>query len=127
MHRFGLQGAKIASIPLDQGYFKYREDETIMAENDKYQMTGALLYIVVNSRPDIAASVTILISLQHMTRWTELKRIVRYLKGTKGYELKLGRPDGSKKLISFLMLIGLKTKPIENRAADTYFNSLGHQ
>ena len=76
-----------------------------MPNNETYQqLTGALLYLAVNTRPDIAASVAIL--SQHNKEpttvdWNEVKRVARYLKGTKHYELRLGQKDMSKDLIGF--------------------------
>lgn len=103
--RFGLQDAKDSSIPLDQGYVKTREDQPSMPESEKYQqLIGALLYLAVNTRPDIAASVTILSQYNKEPTaldWTEARRVVRYLKGTKDYELKLGQRNGPKGLIGF--------------------------
>ena len=70
------------------------EDEEPMDDNQEYRkLIGMLLYISVSTRPDIAASVSIL--NQHnaaaaKVHWNELKRIVRYLKGYKDMKLKLG-------------------------------------
>ncbi|XP_033231491.1 secreted RxLR effector protein 161-like [Belonocnema kinseyi] len=65
---------------------------------------GALLYVAVNTRPDIAVSVTIL--SQHnkdptLIDWTEAKRITCYLKGTIDVKLKLRGQDAVKRLIGF--------------------------
>lgn len=53
---------------------------------------GCLLYISVNSRPDICASVSILarrVSDPTQQDWTELKRVFKYLKGTADMKLML--------------------------------------
>ena len=103
--RFNLQDAKISTTPLDPGYVKVRDDKSLMPNNETYQqLIGALLYLAVNTRPDIAASVAIL--SQHNKEpttvdWNEVKRVARYLKGTKHYELRLGQEDMSKGLIGF--------------------------
>ncbi|CAK9797029.1 Copia protein [Anthophora quadrimaculata] len=103
--RFGLEDAKGSSIPLDLGYVKNREGSPPMPKNEKYQqLIGALLYLAVNTRPDISASVAIL--SQHNQEpttadWTEAKRVVRYLKSTIHYELRLGQRDAKKGLIGF--------------------------
>ena len=61
LNRFGLQDAKISRAPLDQGYLKLRQDNEPMPNSKRYQqLIGLLLYLTVNSRPDIAASVIIL-------------------------------------------------------------------
>ena len=106
INRFGLQDAKISKIPLDPGYLKIKNNHTeIMRENEKYQqLIGALLYLAVNTRPDIAASITILSQKNKEPTemdWTEAKRVVRYLKGTKDYTLQLGQRHGHKGLVGY--------------------------
>lgn len=68
-----------------------------MDNNTEYQrLIGSLLYVSVNTRPDIAASISILAqrtSNHTQEDWNELKRVVRYLKGTIHLKLHLG--DGS--------------------------------
>lgn len=90
----GLQDAKISKFPLDTGYYKNKDNE-LLSSNEKYRkLIGMLLYLTTNSRPDIAASVAILsqkISSPTKTDLNELKRVIRYLKGTK--ELRLGLSD----------------------------------
>lgn len=91
--RFGLQDAKGSSIPLDPGYYRSRVNSQPLDSNERYHsLVGALLYIAVNTRPDVAASVSILsrqISSPTETDWVELKRVVRYLLKTACYKLKL--------------------------------------
>lgn len=59
-----------------------------MSESKTYQkLIGAFLYITVNTRPDIAANVTILSQFNKQplsTEYAEAKRVLRYLKGIKG-------------------------------------------
>ncbi|XP_051163516.1 uncharacterized protein LOC127282958 [Leptopilina boulardi] len=106
LKRFGLEDAKISNIPLDPGYIKIdKEDQPIMEESEKYQqLIGALLYLAVNTRPDITASVIILSqNNKHPTSadWTETKRIGRYLKGTRDYELILGQRGKEEGLVGY--------------------------
>jgi Reverse transcriptase (RNA-dependent DNA polymerase). len=90
----GLEDAKTSKIPLDVGYEKSRENDEYFDDDHTYRkFIGKLLYIAVNTRPDIAASVSIL--SQHnvkpkKTDWNEVKRVIKYLKGTKQLTLKLG-------------------------------------
>ena len=68
----GLQEAKLSKIPLDPGYVKAREDEKPMEDNNSYRkLIGKLLYIAVNTRPDIAASVSIL--RQKIKQWFSIQ------------------------------------------------------
>lgn len=100
--RFGLQDAKTSNYPLDPQYNKSRiKEQEAMKDGEKYQqLIGALLYISVNTRPDITASVCILSQYNKSPTdpdWVEAKRVARYLKGTKELTLKLGNKDDPNK------------------------------
>lgn len=91
---FGLQDAKGANTPLDVGYYKSSaESSSQLLSNENYQkLIGSLLYVSVNSRPDIAATISILsqkISNPSKEDWNQLKRVVKYLKSTSNLKLKL--------------------------------------
>lgn len=91
-HDFGLSNAKPVNTPMDQNYEK-SVSTNLLQDNSKYrQLIGRLLYISVNTRPDIAASVSILaqkVSTPSQEDWTQLKRVVKYLKSTADMKLKL--------------------------------------
>ena len=106
LNRFGVQDAKTSRVPLDQGYLKIRQNsQEPMPNSERYQqLIGSLLYLAVNSRPDIAASVTILSQYNKAPTkadWNEAKRIARHLKGTAEYELRLGEKNGAPGLIGY--------------------------
>ena len=67
-----------------------------MPRKDDYQsLVGALLYVAVCTRPDIAISASILgrkVSCPSQADWTEVKRALRYLKATENLCLELGGP-----------------------------------
>ncbi|XP_055623127.1 uncharacterized protein LOC129766578 [Toxorhynchites rutilus septentrionalis] len=92
--RFGLADAKGSKIPMDPGYIQQKEDSERLPTNDKYQsLIGGLLYLAVNTRPDIAISASILgrsVSQPVEQDWTEAKRVLRYLKATINHQLRLG-------------------------------------
>lgn len=57
---FGLADAKISDIPISVSYEKGANSESLI-NNEKYrQLIGCLLYVSVNTRPDISTSVSIL-------------------------------------------------------------------
>lgn len=89
---FGLMDAKEAKTPLEVNYGKSNES-TELENNTKYRrLIGRLLYLSVNSRPDISASVSILaqkVSKPTSEDWNQVKRVVRYLKSTCKMKLKL--------------------------------------
>lgn len=86
LNDFGLSDAKISNIPLSTDYGKDNSERDVFIDNENYQkLIGCLLYLAVNSRPDISASVSILAqktSQPTQYDWIELKRILKYLKGT---------------------------------------------
>ena len=63
--------------------------------NIPYQeAVGSLMYAVVATRPDIAYAVSYLarfMSNPGRAHWEAVKRVIRYLKGTKDAKLILGR------------------------------------
>lgn len=99
LKKFRLEDAKPSKIPLDLGYGKRIEIHDPMKNPDIYRSAiGSLLYLSVNTRPDIAVSASILgrkVSNPTESDWVEVKRVIRYLKGTIDYKLKLGESGGS--------------------------------
>lgn len=100
----GLCDAKPSKFPLDPGYFKLK-DENYLSDNNEYRkLIGMLLYLTTHSRPDISASVSILsqkISKPTRTDLLEVKRVIRYLQGTKNLKLKLSDDLCDQQLFSF--------------------------
>ena len=95
--RYGQADAKPSRIPMDPGYPKLqqREEELLPRKDDYQSLVGALLYVAVNTRPDIAISASILgrkVSKPSQADWTEAKRTLRYLKATENLKLELGGP-----------------------------------
>ena len=93
--RFGQNEAKPSHIPMDPGYpNQQQKEEKQMPRSEAYQsLVGALLYIAVSTRPDIAIPASILgRKVSHPTEadWTEAKRTLRYLRSTANQSLKLG-------------------------------------
>ncbi|XP_055632964.1 uncharacterized protein LOC129773391 [Toxorhynchites rutilus septentrionalis] len=89
---------------MDPGYLKDEVSSKPFEDGTKYRsVVGALLYIAVCARPDIATSVGILgrkFSAPTEADWTAAKRVVRYLKGTKKWKLQLGGKN-AKALVAF--------------------------
>lgn len=77
--------------------WKGKSDNDLLTSNAQYQkLLGCLLYISVNTRPDIAASVSILaqkVCQPTQADWNELKRVLKYLKGTADLKLALGNKN----------------------------------
>lgn len=91
---FGLTQAKPSLVPIGVGYGKAeRIDSGLLLSNVQYQqLLDSLLYIAINTRPDIGAAVSILAqktSQPYQDDWNELKRVLKYLMGTSEMKLKL--------------------------------------
>lgn len=94
VNEFGLGDAKASNIPIQVGYGKSKKgDDGLLLSNVQYQkLLGSLLYVSVNTRPDVAASISILaqkVSKPTQEDWNELKRVAKYLKGTADMKLVL--------------------------------------
>jgi Reverse transcriptase (RNA-dependent DNA polymerase) len=86
-----LTEAKDSKYPVDTGYYKLTGK--LLSSNEEYRkLIGMLLYLTTNTRPDIAATVSILSQKITQPRDVDLKkvkRVVRYLKGTRDLTLQL--------------------------------------
>ncbi|XP_053686123.1 uncharacterized protein LOC128735664 [Sabethes cyaneus] len=89
-----MSEAKPAKSPMDPGYLKDQSESKPLENAAKYgSVVGSLLYVSVVARPDIANSAAILgrtFSNPTELDWTAAKRVLRCLKKTKNYTLRLG-------------------------------------
>jgi Reverse transcriptase (RNA-dependent DNA polymerase) len=96
----GLENSKISKFPLDTGYAK--QLGTPLESNEEYRkLIGMLLYLTTNTRPDIAASVSILSRKVEHPRdndMNEVKRVIKYLKGTRQLKLMINDVSGNNEL-----------------------------
>lgn len=110
--RFEMQNAKPSKTPMDCGYIQLDDRGQKLPDSTKYRsLVGALLYIAVHARPDIAACTSILgrrVCDPFDADWTAAKRVVRYLLGTIGWKLQytgaagelIGYTDAGRQLIT---------------------------
>lgn len=99
----GLAEAKISKYPMDTGYHKL-EGNLLNTNNEYRRLIGMLLYLSTNSRPDIASSVAILsqrVSKPRDVDLNEVKRVIRYLKGTRNLRLCLSDPEKEQELFAY--------------------------
>ena len=97
LNTFGLGSVRPVSTPLDPGAKLSKEQAPKDAEEVAFmrtvpysQLVGALMYLAVATRPDIAHSVGVLARFSANpgpAHWTALKHLCRYLQGTKDYKL----------------------------------------
>lgn len=99
---FGLTDAKESSIPMrvDYGSENNGDEGLLMTNSDYQKLIGWLLFLSVNTRPDISAAISILaqrVSQPRQEDWNELKRVVKYLKCTINSKLVLGQVEHNKR------------------------------
>lgn len=99
LERFGMSESKTVSTPLDLGTKLDRSEEANSEESEHpYQkLVGALMYLAMCTRPDIAYTVNYLSQFNCFknSHWTATKRVLRYFQGTKNLGLvfrKTSRP-----------------------------------
>lgn len=99
----GMTNSKPSKFPIDTEYRKLEGKE--LESNEEYRkLIGMLLYVSTNSRPDIAASIAILsqrVMKPRDTDMNEVKRVIRYLKGTCDAKLWLSSELHRKKMWTF--------------------------
>ena len=92
LRRFGMEKAKTAPTPLhkDTMLDQFQHDQSV-DQGEYLRMVGSLMYAALGTRPDIAYAVAALSAYNHnpwMVHLTAAKRVLRYLKGSKGLGLR---------------------------------------
>ncbi|KAG6619865.1 Integrase catalytic core protein [Phytophthora cinnamomi] len=91
LERFGLQDCKPASSPIDISMKLVSSDAMAKLDAPFREAVGALMQLMTSTRPDIALAVgyvsRIMENLQ-VEHWIAVKRIFRYLQGTKSHGIR---------------------------------------
>ena len=99
LKKYGLQDANPVSTPMDPNIKlddpeESKEAESASMANFGYaNLIGSLMYLAIATRPDIAYAINKLAQFTSAPKpkhWTAVKRVFRYLKGTKNYKLSYG-------------------------------------
>jgi histone deacetylase 1/2 len=84
--RFGMTDCKTCPTPLPIGTHLSKDDGEVLNDDHPYQaLVGSLIYLAVNTRPDISHAVGILsrfMSCPTDKHWDAGKHVLRYLKGS---------------------------------------------
>ena len=99
LERFNMVDCNPTCTPADPSIKLSKPLENEIINDKPYQQAiGALMYLMLATRPDITAALTKLSQFAisySSTHWTALKRIFRYIKGTANNTLVLGGLSGS--------------------------------
>lgn len=92
LEKFGMEAANPVSTPEQVGS-KFTDSPKLPTENKFKELVGSLLYLATCSRPDISHAVSKASQTSEPTQahWAALKRILRYLKGTKDFGIRFRR------------------------------------
>ena len=103
LDRFGMSNCKPRSTPCEQKFESTNDSEPV--DQKKYrEIVVSLIYLMTCTRPDIGWVVSKLSQRLSCPRVEDLvvaKHVLRYLKGTKEYELCFKRCDGELSLIAY--------------------------
>jgi len=96
LKRFGMVDSKPVATPMSQGTKLARNEKIDSTQVDVpyRELVGALMYLSVCTRPDIAHAASYLSQFNNCydsDHWTAAKRVLRYLKGTRDVGLIYGK------------------------------------
>ncbi|KIN98869.1 hypothetical protein M404DRAFT_31015 [Pisolithus tinctorius Marx 270] len=101
--KYNLTDCKPAAIPMDPGIKLSRgeipqpaEEAAHMKNVPYHAAVGSLMHLTIGTRPDIAFAVSTVMQFNNapnMTHWEAVKRIYRYISGTKALALMFGNSE----------------------------------
>lgn len=104
LKRFGMQDCRPVSTPLEVNLKLEKNESEPETKHPYRELIGCLTYLMLSSRPDISSAVNFLSRFQSRatdTHWTHLKRVLRYLQGTKDYNLVYKRGRNAAPLVRY--------------------------
>lgn len=99
LQKFGMSECNPISSPIEAGV-KLKKNERPTKEDEKLpyrELVGALTYLSVTTRPDIAYAISYLGQFNNCydsTHWKAAKRVLRYLKGTIDVGINYNKSEG---------------------------------
>lgn len=104
LKRFGMEECRPTSTPMEPKPQFEHEGNIELTKQPYKELIGCLSYLMLSTRPDIAAAVNTFSRYQAAPtdkHWSHLKRVLRYLKGTRDYGLVYRRRADSSPLIGY--------------------------
>jgi len=105
LHKFAMCDAQVVNVPADPHVIL----EKALSDNELHDIpyreaVGSLLFVSLVSRPDITYAVGLVsryLEKHNNTHWQAVKRIFRYLKGTKNLGIMYTNSEGKFNLVGF--------------------------
>ena len=92
LRRFGMESCKSTASPVDISSKLIKVDPDSTATNEPYrEAVGALMHLACATRPDISFAVGMVARFMEspqVVHWTAVKRIIRYVQGTKSHGIR---------------------------------------
>lgn len=100
--KFNMSECKSIKTPVEVGQ-KFNENTEVEMDCPYQQAIGSLLYVAQGTRPDISYVINALSRFNKEPRsehWSAIKRVMRYLQGTKDYKLTYTK-SGNRKITGY--------------------------
>jgi hypothetical protein len=135
LDRFGFADCSPVSTPLDPGSRldmsqcpQTPEDDEFMRDKPYVSAVGALMYLVIATRPDIAHAVGVLcrfMSKPGPAHWKATKHLFRYLRGSVDYRLTYAPDPSSSQLFTTYSDADHGGNPDNGRSTSAYVVKMG--
>lgn len=106
LKEYGMDDCKPLSLPLEPKIFLNKSsDVSLKTEKPYRELIGSLMYIMLGSRPDLCYAIGYLSRFQENPsdeHWATLKKLLRYLQGTKDLKLKYIKGKTSIPLVGYV-------------------------
>lgn len=134
LQRANMPDCKPLATPLDPGVAlsssmgpKDEKEKEEMKKIPYVNILGAVAYLAISTRPDIAYAVSVLSRFSKSPgpmHWNALKNLLRYLKGTKDYKLRYA-PDPTSELLTTYSDADHGGNPDNKRSTSGYVVKMG--
>lgn len=105
LDKFRMNNSKPVATPVESGLKLIKAEQEDDIQGQYQQLVGSLMYLMLGTRPDLCFAISYFSRYQDKatkTHWTQLKRVLPYLKGISSYHLVYTRKDGAHPLVGYV-------------------------